>query len=252
MVQYVKGGDYVSPGEVLEKLKHLPSLNYDALNDMKFMDFSAIKNMNGVSFGGKMELMNLNLDKMMATVAAGNPVDKFSASFQALSTLLEKDGFTADQVVKTLNLEDLGVWYLAFIGLLAVMSSGSSSPTTQTIIVPAGTQSETESIPVTSDTAIMQGQIMQLSEATAALSKELKALKSNKAERDYEVAKMKGDLRDLQNQLDGKDIVEADLKATLSRAEKEKVRWWDRRNIAMIIVQAFTKTHTILHSPLYW
>jgi hypothetical protein len=70
----------------------------------------------------------------------------------------------------------------------------------------------------------MEGQIIELTNAINAMSKKWKALQIDKATRNYEATAMKSEMRDLRTQLEGKDIVEGDLTATLKRVEAEKVR----------------------------
>lgn len=70
----------------------------------------------------------------------------------------------------------------------------------------------------------MEAQIIDLTKTIKAMAKELKALQIDKATKNYETTAMKSEMRDLRTQLEGKDIVEGDLTATLKRVEVEKVR----------------------------
>jgi hypothetical protein len=240
MIEYIKQGRFAGDGVMAagEKLKHLPSLNFEALQNMKPMYFEGLRNSLDSSFGpsssgGTTQVLQLNFDKMMSSIYSGPtmPVvfDKFTASFQNLGTLLQKDGLaSAQEAIDALDLDELGAYYLGIIGLFLVVSrSGSTSSEVvdePTKISPASMAATIETGVVMTKSETMQGQILELTQAITAMSEEMKALQTAKATRDYEIATLKMDATNLGYTRDGADIVESDLRFTLKRTEEQKVR----------------------------
>ena len=228
LADYLKDGKF-SADAFVDKFSHLPGLNFEAIKDMKMpvLDLKGVSlpKMSLAASGEKMP----HFDNLAASVAF--PTAKFAASFQALSALSAKEGWTVPQVVNALDLQELGGWYAGALGLFLIVSqngSSASSNSTSGAVAEMGAVAAIpliEGVPVVKQGSPLEVQVAQLSEATIALSKELKLLQSEKATRDYEVVNMKGVMRDLQNQLDGKKSVESDLKSSLGRAKTEKVRF---------------------------
>jgi hypothetical protein len=244
MVEYIKQGRFAGDGvwAAGEKLEHLPSLNFEALQHMKATSFDALRNSLDSSFGPSSggrtsQIIQLNFDKMMSSISSGAiiPVDKFTASFQNLGVLLQKDGFASSQeAIDALDLDELGAYYLGIIGLFLVVSRRGSidsvvvdEPTHASMVdepTQASMAATVETGVVMTERETMQGQILELTRAITAMSNEMKVLQTAKATRDYTIATMKSDARNFGYTLDGAESVESDLRFTLKRTETEKVR----------------------------
>jgi hypothetical protein len=227
MVDYIKDGKFSSEaaGITFEKLKHA-ELNFDALNNMKRMNLDPLKETmahfdTAAASDRTTQLLQLNYDKMMAAVGAtGVPVDRLATSFQHFGAIMQSGGWTRPQeAIDSLELDELGSWYVGIVGLFLVISQNAHTATSSAAIA-LGEPSEV----VLTESQKMEAQIIDLTKTIKAMAKELKALQIDKATKNYETTAMKSEMRDLRTQLEGKDIVEGDLTATLKRVEVEKVR----------------------------
>jgi hypothetical protein len=241
LAEYMKQGKFAGSGDAMgDKLMHLPSFNFEALKHMQPSYFEALKKSvgsgifstgsDGMAMG---HILQLKYDQMMSSVSAGATIpqtlDKFTTSFQNMGALLQKDGVvSAREAADALDLDELGVYYVGVIALFAaILQSGSGVDSNSRVDanVPAQNVSaaiETGVVVTQSDT--MTGQILELTKAITAMSKEMKVLQGEKATRDYEIATMKSDARSLRNQLDSSESFEGSLKVALKRMETDKVR----------------------------
>jgi hypothetical protein len=234
LVEYIKQGKFAGGEAVGDRLKHLPTLNFEALKDMQPLYFDALKKSIGsgiFSTGSEgmamAQILQLKFDKMMNSMSGATipaTVERFTTSFQNLGALLQKDGFaSAQEAIDTLDLDELGAYYLGAIGLFVIISQTAGGD--GVIVEPRQNFTETmETGVVVTQSDTMQGQILELTKAITAMSKEMKVLQGEKATRDYEIATMKSDARSLKNQLDASESVEGDLRVSLKRMETQKVR----------------------------
>jgi hypothetical protein len=257
LAEYLKQGKYAVSGEAVQnKLMHLPSFNFEALKDMQPAYFESLKKsigsgiFNTGSEGMAMgHILQLKFDQMMSSLSGTKfdqmmssmpgtgatipqTVDKFTTSFQSLGALLQKGEYvSAKEAADALDLDELGAYYAGIIVLFVVISqSGGSGSDDSISSVEADVPTQkiiTETIEtgvVVTQSDTMAGQILELTKAITAMSKEMKVLQVGKATRDYEIATMKSDTRSLRNQLESSESVEGSLKVALKRMEKEKVR----------------------------
>lgn len=254
LAEYIKQGKFAGSGHAVgEKLKHLPSFNFEALKDMQPLHFEALKkslaggifgtgNSEGMAFNQILQLKfdQMKFGQMMNSMSArgatiSETVDKFSTSFQNFGALLHKDGIvSAKEAIDALDLDELGAYYVGIIGLFILISQSGSDggmDSSSSVEVDADADVPTQNITAVIETGVvltesdtMKGQILELTKAITAMSKEMKVLQGEKATRDYEIATMKSDSRSLRNQLDASESVEGDLRATVTRMEKQKVR----------------------------
>jgi hypothetical protein len=243
LAEYIKQGKFAGSGEAVQnKLLHFPSLNFEALKHMQPTYFEALKKSigsgifstgsEGMAMG---HILQLKFDQMMSSVSGTGAtipqtVDKFTASFQNLGALLQKDGLvSAKEAADALDLDELGAYYVGVIGLFVAISAsgGGGSDSMSSVEAAMPTQNITATIEtgvVMTQSDTMTGQILELTKAITAMSKEMKVLQGEKATRDYEIATMKSDARSLKNQLDSSESFEGSLKVALKKMEKEKVR----------------------------
>jgi hypothetical protein len=244
LAEYIKQGKNAGSGEAVQnKLMHLPSLNFEALKHMQPTYFEALKKSigsgifsttgsEGMAMG---HILRLKFDQMMSSVSGTGAtipqtVDKFTTSFQNLGALLQKDGYvSAKEAADALDLDELGAYYFGIIVLFVVISQNGSGGGGGSVAAAADVPAqnitaaiETGVVVTQSDT--MTGQIIELTKAITAMSKEMKILQGEKATRDYKIATMKSDSRSLRNELDSSESFEGSLKVALKRMEKEKVR----------------------------
>lgn len=129
--------------------------------------------------------------------------------------------YTQAEFEKALNLQATSGWYVAIMGTLATMwwnsvsgdgtgtATRTMSPTTNLRGGMAVNEAHEAKLNAVSKAdkdiekreAMVADQVSQLTEATRAVTEQLAELQSAKAQRDYDVATMKSDLRELRNEL---------------------------------------------------
>ncbi|GKY93271.1 hypothetical protein MPSEU_000294600 [Mayamaea pseudoterrestris] len=220
-------GDSDAGGALQDKLANLKSLNVDTSNG-----WPALRD--------NLNKLTLDTNKLFQDSFNQIPADQMRTSIQNAASLVGRQGTTADQVLQALNTKELGSWYAGIIsvivlGVVATASSKSASDEVATVaksnedsildssssIPPTLVDDLTETNTAIPASSTMEQQIMQLTQATAAVSKELKDLKLTLAERDYTIASMQSEFRVVQNELTMLRTVEEQLGTKLKRVEHE-------------------------------
>ena len=196
--------------ERLSKLKSL-TVNVDALQDLKF-DTTGWVNLQ----------QNLNMAPLQQI-----PADKLRASFDGALQVLVSRGLskeTLQQMWEALNTKELGGWYAGVITVIVLFIVAATGPDEELTPVvegpPISAAEATPAVAAKTDQG-MEMQVLQLSEATAAVSKELKELKMRLAERDYTVASMQSEFRLVQNEVSSLRTVERQLQSKITSLENE-------------------------------
>ena len=148
--------------------------------------------------------------------------------------------YSQDDFERALNLKETSGWYLAVAGTLGVawwnlaMGESSSSGTAAVALPRGGTavrevavkEAKLNQLKATDDAiakreAAVADQVTQLTAATTAVTKQLAELNAAKAQRDYDVATMKSDLREMRNELYVTARSEKELRASLQRTQAQ-------------------------------
>jgi hypothetical protein len=157
------------------------------------------------------------------------PVDKLSSTFDNLGKSLQNGGFTAQSILESMSSAEKG-WYLAAGSVvLAAVGAGIrntyedqlETTTLETKEKQANAKEPAKISEADSVEDDMVSQIKELSQMTTALSNELKQIKTQKSKKDYDVATMQSDVRELQNAMDAQKKSEKALKLQLAQTEKK-------------------------------
>eukprot|EP00977_Amphora_coffeiformis_P002375 scaffold448_cov156-Amphora_coffeaeformis.AAC.4 len=146
--------------------------------------------------------------------------------------------YSQDDFERALNLKETSGWYLAVAGTLGVawwnLAMGESSGSgAAAVAVPRGgtvvkevavneaklNQLQAADDAIAKREAAVADQVSQLTAATTAVTKQLAELNAAKAQRDYDVATMKSDLREMRNELYVAARSEQELRASLQRTQ---------------------------------
>ena len=146
--------------------------------------------------------------------------------------------YSQDDFERALNLKETSGWYLAVAGTLGVawwnLAVGESSNSgAAAVALPRGGMTAKEAAvkeaklnqlkatdeEIAKREAAVADQVTQLTDATTAVTKQLAELSASKAQRDYDVATMKSDLREMRNELYVAARSEEELRASLERTK---------------------------------
>lgn len=224
LAEYMRRGDF-HPQELLDRLQNLKGLNVE--NFGRILDDGRHYVLRGVEEGE-------SLSRAVADVFARVPADRISQSIQSFATVLQTQGANPESLqaaLRALNMEELGVWYVGALGFVSLLAASTSSVSARKDLesklseATATLGKETEEASLREQTLLaekerMQSQVKELTQATAAVSKELKELKAEKARSDYAVAELKSELRALQNELKIQKAKETEVVSNLADAEK--------------------------------
>ena len=165
----------------------------------------------------------------------------FKTSLADVSALTTSGvSYSQQDFERALNLKETSGWYLALMGSLGVAwwnvatssssessssLSSSSMPSHQAVprggMAAVGDNIEQMEVEIAQREALVAEQVTQLTQATKAVTQQLAELQSAKAKRDYDVARMKSDLREMRNQLDLTQRSENDLRLSLERTQDQ-------------------------------
>ena len=214
--------DYILQGKmsvrgILDRLEHLPSLV--AHTDSWASYFSGGENSLFASAGGAAAT-----EKLVQALQS-IPVERLTLNVQ---NFLSK-GVVTQGALDALDLNEFGGWYVGGIAVLVAISlGGMEMSTAKDSEAAASTGEQAKSLPETSliqeaelEKEKLEAQVKQLTEATTNVSKELLQLKQEKAARDYSVAEMKSEIRQLQNTLSSQQLAEMELRSQLQRTESK-------------------------------
>ena len=157
----------------------------------------------------------------------------FKMSVTDLAALLSSGGaYSQEDFERALNLKETSVWYLAVAGTVGVawlnmvVGDSSSREAAKVAREVAAKEEQLNKLALTNNEiakreTLVADQVTQLTAATTAVTKQLAELNAAKAQRDYDVATMKSDLREMRNQLDLAVSSEQDLRVSLQSTQAQ-------------------------------
>lgn len=155
------------------------------------------------------------------------PADQFAALQYSLQQVLRTPGWTLTDVLNALKSEELGGWYAgAIVGclLLAVLSDRQSAVKLATAEIAMNAEKKREQD--AAEKHRLEGMVVELTQAVAILTAELRDLKTQRAETNYALASMQSDVRNVKNEVGKNSAMEKQLSAKLdeSNAKNEVLR----------------------------
>jgi hypothetical protein len=153
---------------------------------------------------------------------------EFAALQQSLQQVLQTPGWKLTDVVDALKLEELGGWYagaiVGFLLLAAAVSDRQSGVNAATAEITVNAQKKKEQDDM--EKKRLEGMVVELTQAVAILTAELRDLKTQRAETNYALASMQSDVRSVRNEVGKNSATEKQLYAKLeeSNAKNELLR----------------------------
>lgn len=155
------------------------------------------------------------------------PAEQFSALQSSLQGVLRTPGWKLTDVVDALNLEELGGWYAgAVVGCLLVAAVNDR----QAAVKAATAELTANALKIKEQDALekqrLEGMVVELTQAVAILTAELRDLKTQRAETNYALASMQNDVRSVKVEVGKNSATEKQLYAKLeeSNAKNEVLR----------------------------
>lgn len=225
----------LKPENIVNELKNLKSLNFDALKEMKISE-----NMdNLVRKAQNIDKVDINQFKDTATAYWSSgvqktldivPIQKMGSSIRDFISLTKTNGWSFLDAAKALDIDELGPWYLGILGFLTIFSVSQRAEleskldeTTKKLNDEANT-AEDKVKQLLTEKEKMARQVSQLSETTEKVSKELMKAQADKSSSEDAMAALKNELDSIQKRFETQQADEQSARSMLAEEVNTRKR----------------------------